>query len=252
MPKCGVKMSDIKELLDNLTNKYETEDFINDDPIQFPHRYKKREDIEIAGFLASLFAYGKREVFIGKLNTLFSYMGKSPYDYIIKGVFDLNGLNYRFFKTTDIEAFLCVLHTLYTDDGGLYKLFEKGYKSGNLMQYICDYFYSRAPKTAGGGFYFGIPNPVNGGAMKRMWMFLRWMVRKPPVDMGIWEFIPISELKIPVDTHVARISRELGLLKRNSNDCKAVDELSNVLAELSPEDPVKYDFALFGYGVNNK
>lgn len=245
-------MPDIKELLDDLAQKYETEDFIKDDPIQFPHKYKRREDIEIAAFLASLFAYGKREVFIEKLNTLFSCMGNSPYEYILKGDFDLKGLNYRFFKTADIDAFLKVLHILYTNDGGLSALFEKGYKSGSLMQYVCDYFYSHAPKTAGGGFYFGIPNPANGGAMKRMWMFLRWMVRKPPVDLGIWNFIPASELKIPVDTHVARISRELGLLKRNSNDNRAVEELSEVLSEFSPNDPVKYDFALFGYGVNNK
>ena len=120
------------------------------------------------------------------------------------------------------------------------------------MQYVCDYFYSRAPKTAGAGFYFGIPNPAKRGAMKRMWMFLRWMVRKPPVDLGIWNFIPRRELKIPLDTHVARISRELGLIKRNSNDIKAVDELSAVLTEFYPNDPAKYDFALFGYGVNNK
>lgn len=245
-------MSDLKNLLDKLADNYETSEFIKDDPIQFPHRYNKREDIEIAGFLSSLFAYGKREVFIQKLDTLFSYMGKSPYDYILRGKFDLNGLNYRFFKTEDILAFLSVLHELYEKDGGLSVLFEKGYKSGNLMQYVCDYFYSHSPESAGDGFYFGIPNPANDGAMKRMWMFLRWMVRKPPVDLGIWDFIPASELKIPVDTHVARISRELGLLKRNSNDAKAVDELSGVLAEFSPDDPVRYDFALFGYGVNNK
>ena len=245
-------MADNKELLDDLAKRYETKDFIKNDPIQFPHKYSRKEDIEIAGFLASLFAFGQRPVFIEKLNILFSYMGKSPYEYIMKGDFDLKGLNYRFFKPEDIEGFLIVLHKLYKNDGGLSTLFEKAYKSGNLMQYVCDYFYSRAPKTAGAGFYFGIPNPAKRGAMKRMWMFLRWMVRKPPVDLGIWNFIPRRELKIPLDTHVARISRELGLIKRNSNDIKAVDELSAVLTEFYPNDPAKYDFALFGYGVNNK
>lgn len=245
-------MPHIKELLDKLAKKYETSDFIKDDPVKFPHRYKRKEDIEIAGFLASLFAFGQRTVFIGKLEKLFSYMGKSPYEYILKRKFDLKGLNYRFFKTEDIESFLFVLHGLYLNDGGLSVLFDKAYKSGNLMQYICDYFYTNAPDSAGAGFYFGIPNPKNGGAMKRMWMFLRWMVRKSPVDLGIWDFIPISELKIPLDTHVARISRELGLIKRNTNDIKTVNELSAVLKEFSPDDPVKYDFALFGYGINNK
>ena len=245
-------MGDIKQLLDSLVQKYETKDFIKDDPIQFPHRYTNREDIEISAFLASLFAFGQRSVFISKLNTLFSHMGKSPHEYILKGDFNLNGLNYRFFKPEDIEGFLTVLHQLYLKDGGLSDLFKKAYKSGNLMQYVCDYFYSHAPKTAGTGFYFGIPNPAKGGAMKRMWMFLRWMVRKSPVDFGIWNFIPINELKIPLDTHVARISRELGLIKRNANDAKTVNELSVVLSEFCPDDPVKYDFALFGYGINNK
>ncbi len=245
-------MSEIKDLLDKLAKKYETKEFIKDDPIQFPHRYKNREDIEIAGFLASLFAYGRRELFIEKLNKLFSIMGKSPYSYILCGKFNLEGLNYRFFKTTDIENFLKVLHTLYKNDGGLMGLFERGYRSGNMMQYVCDYFYSHADESAGDGFYFGIPNPAKGGAMKRMWMFLRWMVRKSEVDLGIWRFMQAAELKIPMDTHVAKISRELGLLKRNANDSKSVDELSKILSEFSPNDPIKYDFALFGYGVNQE
>ena len=97
-----------------------------------------------------------------------------------------------------------------------------------------------------------IPNPRNGGAMKRMCMFLRWMVRKGPVDFGIWNFMPASELLIPLDVHVARISREMGLLNRTSNDFKAVVELTENLRKLDPEDPVKYDFAMFGYGVNNQ
>ena len=117
---------------------------------------------------------------------------------------------------------------------------------------LCDYFYANAGKDAGDGFYFAIPNPAKGGAMKRMWMFLRWMIRKSSVDLGVWKFMTPAQLKIPMDVHVARMSRELGLLKRNSNDKKAVDELTNYLRTLDPEDPVKYDFALFGYGVNNK
>ena len=97
-----------------------------------------------------------------------------------------------------------------------------------------------------------IPNPAKGGAMKRMSMFLRWMVRKGPVDFGIWDFMPPSELLIPLDVHVARISREMGLLTRKQNDFKAVIELTNNLKKFDPQDPVKYDFAMFGFGVNNK
>ena len=96
-----------------------------------------------------------------------------------------------------------------------------------------------------------IPNPSNGGAMKRLNMFLRWMVRKGPVDLGIWEFMQPKDLLIPLDVHVARVSREMGLLSRKSNDFKAVIELTNALKEISPDDPVKYDFAMFAYGVNS-
>ena len=109
----------IKTLMDELAQRYETEDFIKDDPVQFPHRYKKAEDIEIAGFIASIFAYGNRKAFIGKLNQLFALMGESPYEYIINGRFELNGFNYRFMKENDIAAILVVLHKLYLKDGGL-------------------------------------------------------------------------------------------------------------------------------------
>ena len=119
-----------------------------------------------------------------------------------------------------------------------------------FFQLITDFFYSRVPKTAGAGFYHMLPNPQNGGAMKRLNMFLRWMVRKGPVDLGLWSFMQPKDLLIPLDVHVARISRELGLLTRKSNDFKTVVELTETLKRYSPEDPIKYDFAMFGLGVN--
>jgi len=242
----------IKSLMDVLAERYETADFIADDPIQFPHRYKKAEDIEIAGFLASIFAFGNRKAFIGKLNQLFALMGESPCEYILKGDFKLNGFNYRFLKEADVVAILSVLSELYRHDDGLAGLFERASHTSDLMSYVCDYFYDNTDKNVGDGFYFAVPNPHNGGAMKRMWMFLRWMVRKSAVDLGVWKFMTPAQLKIPMDVHVGRISRELGLLKRKQNDAKAVDELMEVLRSFDPIDPVKYDFALFGYGVNNK
>ena len=121
----------------------------------------------------------------------------------------------------------------------------------NHLQAVVDYFYSNAPKTVTQGFYHMIPNPQNGGAMKRMNMFLRWMVRKGPVDLGIWDFIKPSKLLIPLDVHVARVSREMGLLTRKSNDFRAVVELTNNLKNICPEDPVKYDFAMFAFGVES-
>ena len=125
----------------------------------------------------------------------------------------------------------------------------RGLKYDKILQTVVDYFYARAPKNAGHGFYHMIPNPQKGGAMKRMNMFLRWMVRKSDVDVGIWNFMKPKDLYIPLDVHVARQSRGMGLLTRKSNDYRAVVELMSHLREFCPTDPVKYDFAMFGYGV---
>ena len=118
-----------------------------------------------------------------------------------------------------------------------------------FLQGVIDYFYSNAPKSVQHGFYHMLPNPKNGGAMKRMNMFLRWMVRKSTVDAGIWTFMRPKDLMIPLDVHVARVSRSMGLLNRKSNDYKAVVDLTSKLREFSPDDPVKYDFAMFAFGV---
>jgi len=248
-----------KNELDDLAEKYENEHFIDSDPVQFPHRFKSKKDIEIAGFISSLIAYGSRKVFIKKLENLFQIAEQEPLNFVVnfeEGI--LGDFNYRFGKTEDFNAVFKVMKTLYSSDGGLEELFEYSFnqfgtlKNIGFFKTVTDYFYSRAPKDAGQGFYFMIPNPDNGGAMKRMNMFLRWMVRKPPVDFGIWDFIPKSELLIPLDVHVARVSREMGLLTRNSNDFKAVIELTDNLKKFDPSDPVKYDFATFGYGVNRE
>ncbi len=246
--------------IDELAQKYETADFIKDDPVQFPHKFNKtKEDCEISGFIASLLAYGNRKIFIKKLNELFDIAENEPHNFILN--FEpkiLKDFNYRFGTTQDFAEIFSILKNLYEKDGGLEKLFEYGYKNSNQpngyidFQPICDYFYSRFSDKAGQGCRFMIPNPQNGGAMKRMCMFLRWMIRKGSVDLGIWSFMKPSELLIPLDTHVARLSREMGLLTRKSNDFKSVIEITENLKKFDPNDPIKYDFAMFGYGVNNK
>lgn len=241
-----------KEELDKLVKQYETIDFIKDDPIQIPHRFKCEEDITISAFITSCFAYGNRKVFITKLNELFNNIDNQPYNYIVN--FDpkkLQNFNYRFSKDVDVICFFKKIHELYKNRKSLKELFRQNYK-GDMqatMQAICDYFYCDTNLTQ--GYCHLIPNPKKGCAMKRMNMFLRWMVRKPPVDFGIWDFIPTSELVIPFDTHVARMSRKLGLLERKSNDFKAVKELTDNLKLFDNTDPIKYDFALFGYGVTH-
>ena len=246
-----------KQEIDNLAEKYENPDFIKDDPVQFIHNTgKSDEDIELYGFIASLFAYGNRKLFIQKLYDLFTRADNDISNYVKNGDFkNLKGLEYRFSKDYDIIPMFEILCELYNKDGGLKKLFEfaftqdRGEDYDHFLQKVVDYFYARAPKGAGQGFYHMIPNPQNGGAMKRMNMFLRWMVRKSSVDKGIWNFMKPKDLYIPLDVHVSRLSREMGLLKRKSNDYKAVIELTSALRRFCPNDPVKYDFAMFAFGV---
>ncbi len=252
----------VKEELDRLCARYETSDFIKDDPVQFIHLFKKPEDIEIAGFISALFAFGKREMFIKKLFSLFNLMEMRPYEFVLN--FDkqayVSDFNYRFIKPDDLILFFDILKKLYSKDKmTLEELFAKGFEthlSGQnkvycALQYVCDYFYNTDSKIEA-GYKFMLSNPKNKGAMKRMNMFLRWMIRKnSPVDIGIWSFLAPSELLIPLDVHVGNISRSAGLLNRKQNDFKAVIELTDILKEFDPDDPVKYDFALFGYGVNN-
>ncbi len=257
----------VKEKFDTLWKKHETSDFIKDDPVQFVHLFKnsRPEDIEIAGFISSLYAFGKREMFIKKLFELFNFMQMRPYEFIIN--FDKKAynedFNYRFIKPSDLIVFFDVLNKLYAKDKmTLEELFARSGKAMqtvgnkgqnkvfNLLQNVCNYFYDNA-ENIGDGYKFMLSNPENKGAMKRMNMFLRWMIRKnSPVDIGIWSFLEPSELLIPLDVHVGNISRSEGLLIRKQNDFKSVVELTNVLKEFDPADPVKYDFAMFGYGVN--
>lgn len=245
-----------KNQLDQLVKKYETKEFFYEDPIGIPNKFNNKKDIEIMGFIASLVAYGKREIFIKKLNQLLGIAKNEPYNFIAN--FDpkiLGDFNYRFGKPEDFSQIFEILKNLYKNDGGLEELFKYGYKNqinNNMFIPVTDYFYSIAKNPEALGFKFMIPDARKGSAMKRMCMYLRWMVRKGEVDFGIWDFMPASDLLIPLDTHVARISREMGLLKRNANDFKAVLELTNNLKQFDPKDPVKYDFAIFGYGVNNK
>ena len=245
----------MKEYLDKLVKKYETKDFIKDDPVLFAHKFRDKKDIETASFIAALFAFGKREAFIGKLNTLFALMENKPYDFICefsKNSHLLDGFVYRFVKDTDLICFFNALEKLYTKDKmTLEELFFEGEKRGKMLSYVSEYFYLCQRHAPGLGFCHLFARPDKGGAMKRMNMFLRWMVRKGPVDLGLWDFIKPCELLIPLDVHVGKVSRSLGLLDRKANYFKSVLELTQKLKEFDPDDPIKYDFALFGAGVNS-
>ena len=244
----------MKEYLDKLVKKYETKEFIKDDPVRFAHRYKNKNDIEIASFIAALFAFGRREAFINKLDDLFDFMQNEPYNFILnfKGHNEaLKDFVYRFVKSEDLFGLLNALNKLYAHDNlSLEELFANGYKKSDMLNYVTKYFYSTLNNAPKQGFCHLFARPEKGGAMKRMNMFLRWMIRKSEVDIGLWNFMKKNELLIPLDVHVGNVSRSLGLLKRNANDFKSVIELTQKLKEFDPNDPVKYDFALFGAGVN--
>ena len=238
----------MKNKLDKLVLKYETKDFIKSDPIQFGHKFRTKEDIEIASFISSLFAFGKRELFIKKLDYIFS-LSSSPMQLIQDfKKYNLDDFIYRFIKSPDLIELLRLLNKLYVlDKSSLEELFS----SDERFKIATDYFYSNSNCPSSTGFCFMFAKPENNSALKRMNMFLRWMVRDGQVDFGIWKTIKKSELLIPLDTHVARLSREFGLLKRKQNDFRAVLELTEKLKEFDETDPIKYDFALFGLGVEN-
>lgn len=241
-----------KKELDKLVEEYETPSFIKSDPIQFPHKFSNEEDITITAFLSSCLAYGNRKVIIKKIEELLELMDNHPYDFITN--FEpqmLKDFNYRFTKEPDFAMFFQKLKDLYTNKKSLTELFQSNYNGDiiPMLQAVCNYFYCDCDLTQ--GYCHLIPNPKKGGTLKRLNMFLRWLVRKSPVDMALWNFIPTSKLLIPFDTHVARMSRELGLLERNSNDYKSVIELTNNLKKFDSNDPTKYDFALFGYGITH-
>lgn len=246
----------MKKYLEDLRKKYETADFIKDDPIQFPHLFKNDvKNLEIMGFISSIFAFGKREVFIQKLNHLLFIMENNPYEFILnfeKNEKKLNGFLYRFYKDEDIKILFYILSDMFKKNMTIGDLFYENKSNfvNDIFQGVYEYFHSSKYYKNSNGFSFMISNPNNLGANKRMNMFLRWMVRKGPVDFGVWDFIDKKDLIIPLDVHCANVSRSLSLLKRKQNDFKSAWELTQKLKEFDATDPVKFDFALFGAGVN--
>ncbi len=247
-----------KNELDKLVKIYEIRSFTYNDPSQFLRKYKNEKDIEITSFISALFSFGKREAFIQKLNEIFDIMGNSPYKFITN--FDENkrsfkNFKYRFIKEEDLNNLLLCLKELYGNEESLKSLFKYGYKkSGDIkgmLQIVSDYFYSHCKNPNTTGFKHLFPNPQKGSAMKRFCMFLRWMVRGGEVDLGLWNFIPKSELLIPMDTHVIQQAQKMGLLLKPKADFKTATELTNILKQFDSKDPAKYDFALFGYGIEN-
>ena len=247
--------NDLKNFLDEMYYKYNKLAFIEKDPIQIPHKYSYKEDIEISAFLTSIISWGNRKMIINNANKMMTIMGNSPYDFINNAnekQIDRISFVHRTFNSYDLRFFIYSLKNIYLKYGGLEKVFllkkneDKMFESINRFRNI--FFSIDHPKRT----LKHISNPIKRSSCKRINMFLRWMVRDCNVDFGIWKSIPKSKLSCPLDTHTLRISQKLGLVKRKTNDLLTLNELDKSLRSFDQEDPVKYDFALFGLGVENK
>lgn len=248
---------DIKELLEQKAQQFNSVDFISTDPIQVLHNYSDRRDIEIMGFLMATIAWGNRKMIIKNGRLLESMMDFSPYEYIMnytKGQASTFPFVHRTFNAIDLDFFCSSLQNIYTTHGSLEQVFHihphySGIK-GRIITFREAFLSVEHPSRS----EKHLSNPLKNSAAKRINMFLRWMVRNDEqgVDFGIWKSIQPSELYLPLDVHTGKIARKLGILHRKQDDWKALEEIMQVLREFDPVDPVKYDFALFGLGAFEK
>ncbi len=250
--------NELKEFLETKVIAYNNPKFIESDPIQIPHQFSLKEDIEISAFLTATIAWGNRKMIIKNAHKMMNLLGNSPYDFIMQH--NDNQLDYfdnfvhRTFNSNDFSYFIKSLKNIYHNHNGLESVFSK-YAENDSMQNAIHHFKK---------IFFEIEHPIRtqkhisdpqkGSAAKRINMFLRWMVRNDNagVDFGIWETLSPSQLSCPLDVHSGNVARKLGLLSRKQNDAKALLELDSNLRKLDSRDPVKFDFALFGLAVLEK
>jgi uncharacterized protein (TIGR02757 family) len=249
---------ELKEFLDAKVLQYNHPKFLESDPIQIPHTFQKKEDVELSAFLTATIAWGNRKSIINNAHRLMGMLDQSPHDFILNhtesDLAKLEGFVHRTFNDIDLKFFLRSLQNIYLNHGGLENLFSKGIQSKSMQPAISDFkkvFFElpHLPRTTK-----HVSDPMKGSAAKRLNMFLRWMVRDgaTEVDFGLWKTISPAVLSCPLDVHSGNVARKLKLLKRKQNDAKALAELDKSLRKLDPSDPVKYDFALFGLGVFEK
>jgi uncharacterized protein (TIGR02757 family) len=249
----------LKIFLDKKVGEYNTIEFIEDDPISIPHRFTKKQDIEIAAFFAAIFAWGQRKTIINKCNELIELFDNEPHDFISnfseKDLQHLQHFKHRTFNFIDLKYFLQFLKYHYQQYDLLESAFipkQKTFDVKDALIHFHQYFFSLHNLQSRTRKH--IATPLQNSTCKRLNMFLRWMVRKDNsgVDFGIWKKIKPSQLYCPLDLHVDRVARSLNLIQRKQNDWQTVEELTANLKLLDTNDPVKYDFALFGLGVSEK
>ncbi|MEM1000198.1 MAG: TIGR02757 family protein [Bacteroidota bacterium] len=251
--------AELKSFLDAKYAAFNNRDFIADDPISIPHRYTRKEDIEVAGLLSAVIAWGRRDLIVRAANQLMDLMWDAPFDFVMQaGEAELEATGefvYRTFQGVDCAGAIRGLRRIYAELGGLERVMAIGPEEDSTFKAIVQLRQAMldtpgfAPRTQK---HFA--NPAKGSSAKRLNMYLRWMVRKDGrgVDFGLWQGVRPHQLICPLDVHTGNVGRKLGLISRKANDWKSALELTQALRRFDPEDPVKYDFSLFGLGVFEK
>jgi len=257
----------IKDVLDSLLEKYSKKKYLESDPVQFLHRYDDERDVEVVGFLASAFAFGMVRKINEIVEGILERMGRSPYRFVkaFDGAKDgrkFKGFKYRFINDTDLLLFLNYTRRILEESPSIENFFSKGYGKGRgvragLISFVERTF--RAGRLKGcalpdkftRGLRFLLPDPKAGSACKRLNLFLRWMVRRDEIDVGLWKTVATSDLIVPLDTHMANVSRWIGLTRLKSPGWAMAESITDALKTFDPDDPVKYDFALTRPGIMN-
>lgn len=250
-----MNFSELKDFLNEKADFYNNLEFIQDDPVQIPHRFSLKQDVEIAGFLAATIAWGNRKSIIKSADKMLVMMGNSPYDFVMNHtesdlIFLQDKNIHRTFNGEDFIYFIRHFRKIYSNNESLEDLFLINNEETNF-QHSIERFRQKFLGTEKHRTHKHVSSPYKNSSSKRIMMFLRWMIRKDNrgVDFGIWQKIDQRFLSIPLDVHTGNISRKLGLISRTQNDWKTVEELDTIVRKLDDKDPSKYDFALFGLGV---
>jgi len=252
----------IRDVLEKLYQRYNRRELISPDPLQFLYRYSNPADVEITAFLASAMAYGRVQQIEKSLDNLLGRMGDSPYEFVIHFNRDkrqtLKDFKHRFTAGDDISDLLTLLKTAINRCGSIERYFAMGYNPGdrniipalsNFCNSLLDIHVAGQGKQPARGLKYLLVSPAGGSACKRLNLFLRWMVRDDDVDTGLWKSIEKAKLIVPVDVHMGRLCKILGLYDRKTVSLSAAAEITESFAGIEPADPVKYDFALSRIGI---
>ncbi len=252
----------IRNVLEKLYKKYNRRELISPDPLQFVYHYSKPADMEVTAFLASALAYGRVQQIEKSLKNLLGRMGDSPYEFVRN--FDKNkrkklkDFKHRFTTGDDISDLLMLFNKMISRHGNIEQYFVRGYNPGDkniipaltkFCNSLLDIHTAKQKRQPSSGLKYLLVNPDGGSACKRLNLFLRWMVRDDDVDVGLWKSIDKTKLIVPIDIHMSRLCKILGLYNRKTTSLSAAGEITESFAEIEPADPAKYDFALSRIGI---